>query len=178
MNDLIDEERYITDLTIPYHPIKTFPPHDHTLFLGSQSAVGGFPDKWNHVDEDYESVRRELISNNIKAIVCCAELYDLFPGDFEYLHVPMESNDDFDIAAVCVTAWNWIDKKLQKGSVLVHCNAGCHRSATVTIGYIAKALQMTVNESYSFVRSKRHCVHIDNFVPQLEALVNQSCPHS
>jgi protein-tyrosine phosphatase len=116
----------------------------------------------------------DSIQNNVKAVVCCAELYDLFRDDFEYLHVPMESNDEFDITASCVTAWNWIDKKLQNGSVLVHCNAGCHRSATVTIGYLAKRLKMTVNESYRHVRSKRHCVHIDNFIPQLELLVSQS----
>jgi hypothetical protein len=67
MNDPIDEERFFADLTIPYHHIHTFPSShhhsssNHSLFLGSQSAVGGFPDQWNHTEADYQQVREALI---------------------------------------------------------------------------------------------------------------------
>lgn len=76
-----------------------------------------------------------------------------------------------DISPACLQGWQWITEKIKIGSVLVHCNAGCHRSATVVIGYLAKYHHMTVQESYQFVRNKRICVHIDNFVSKLESLM-------
>jgi protein-tyrosine phosphatase len=164
------EEKYLNDLITPYHKIYTFK-NGNSLFLGSQSSVGGFPDKWNYSSTDYNKVKTELKLNNIKNIVCCAELYNLFPHDFEYLHVPMESNDDFDISISCQKAWQWIDEKLNYGSVLVHCNAGCHRSATVVIGYLAKHLNIPVPKSYDYVKNKRTCVNIDNFVYKLEKII-------
>lgn len=165
------EEQFITDLSTPFHKIYTFP-NGNSIFLGSQLAVGGFPDKWNYTDEDYQQVKQKLLDNNIKSVVCCAELYKLF-DELEFLHIPMESNDDFNITYSCNTAWKWISERLQTNSVLIHCNAGCHRSATITIGYIAASLNISIEESYNLVKNKRTCVHIDNFLPQLNKIIGE-----
>lgn len=165
-----NEDKYYNDLITPFHHIHTFN-NGNSIFLGSQSAVGGFPDKWNYTNEDYNKVKNTLQKNNIKAVVCCAELYDLFPKDLKYLHVPMESNDDFDISDACLKAWDWIKDRLNEGSVIVHCNAGCHRSATVVVGFLAQYLNMSLNESYSYVRNKRTCINLDNFINKLGKII-------
>ena len=41
------------------------------------------------------------------------------------------------------------------GRVFVHCHAGISRSATVCIAYLMQQKQMTLNDAYSFVKSKR-----------------------
>lgn len=91
-------------MVTPFHEIYTFK-NGNKLYLGSQSAVGGWPDKWNYNDNDYVDAKNKLMENNIRSIVCCAELFDFWKDDFSYLHIPMESNDNFDITKSCFTAW-------------------------------------------------------------------------
>lgn len=166
-----EENKYWADLVTPFHHIHQYA-NGNSIYLGSQSAVGGFPDKWNYGVADFDRVRDVLKEKQITSVVCCAELYDLFPSDFEYLHIPMESNDNFDIRNACITAWSWIDEKINHGSVIVHCNAGCHRSATVVVGYLCHKNGLAVEASLQYVKSKRSCIHLDNFIPKLQRLVN------
>ncbi len=165
-----EEERFMHDLSVPFHHIYTFP-NGNSLYLGSQLAVAGWPDRWNYTEKDDEVAKATLLASNIKSVVCCAELYDPWKSDIEFLHIPMQSGDDADIAPACLKGWDFITQKLNTGSVLVHCNCGIHRSATVVIGYLAKYQNMTIEESYKFVRSKRLCINIDNFVPKLQDLM-------
>ena len=166
----INQTLFYNDLITPFHKIHTFE-NCNSIFLGSQSSVGGFPDKWNYTDDDFKKVKDTLIKNNIKSIVCCAELYDLFPNNFKYLHIPMESNDSFDILPSCLLGWDFINENIKNGSVLVHCNAGCHRSATVVVGYLSKSLNISVNDSLSYVQNKRNCINIDNFIKKLDKII-------
>jgi protein-tyrosine phosphatase len=167
----INENNFLNDLLTPMHQIHTFA-NGNSLFLGSQSAVGGFPDKWNYNADDYENVKNQLDNSNIKSIVCCAELIKLY-DNFEYLHIPMESNDDFNINDSCIKAWEWINNKINEGSVLVHCNAGCHRSATIVVGYLSYKLNEPLVQSYNYVRLKRSCINLDNFMGKLENVISK-----
>lgn len=57
------------------------------------------------------------------------------------------------------------------GRILVHCNAGVSRSATVAIAYLMKAEAMTFAEAYDFVKSKRPCIQPNaGFMKQLKTL--------
>ena len=161
----MNNQKVYEDLTTPFHKIFTFP-NGNSIFLGSQSAVGGFPDKWNYSQKDYDNVFKELKKNNIKYVVCCAELYDLF-DKIEYLHIPMESNDNFDINESISKSFKFIDDRISKASVLVHCNAGCHRSATVVTYYMMKKMNWSVDKTHNFIKEKRSCVNIDNFRSKL-----------
>jgi protein-tyrosine phosphatase len=166
---LISHDCIYKDLLTPFHHIHTFD-NNNSIYLGSQSAVGGFPDKWNYTDKcTFGAVLEQLKKYNIKYIVCCAELYDLF-DELEYLHIPMESNDNFNIKPSVLKAHKFIDDKIENGSILVHCNAGCHRSATIVTSYLMKKLNWDVDTAHNYIKSKRSCVDISNFKIQLEKL--------
>ncbi|ORX90299.1 DSPc-domain-containing protein [Basidiobolus meristosporus CBS 931.73] len=53
------------------------------------------------------------------------------------------------------TAFSYIDEARSRGlSVLVHCQCGVSRSASLIIAYVMRTLRMNVNEAYSFVKAR------------------------
>lgn len=55
------------------------------------------------------------------------------------------------------------------GCILVHCNAGVSRSATICIGYLIRIECMTFDDAYQFVRLKRESARPnDGFLKQLK----------
>ncbi|XP_014242766.1 dual specificity protein phosphatase 14-like [Cimex lectularius] len=48
------------------------------------------------------------------------------------------------------------------GVTLVHCVAGVSRSASLCIAYLIKYKNMTLNEAYWYVHSKRRCIRPNN----------------
>lgn len=93
LNSAEEEQKFWDALSVPFHHIFTFS-NGNSLYLGSQLAVAGWPDKWNHTEKDYEDAKETLIQHHIKSVVCCAELLDNWKDIIEFLHIPMESNND------------------------------------------------------------------------------------
>lgn len=63
----------------------------------------------------------------------------------------------------------------QNGRILVHCNAGVSRSASVCIAYLMLQQKMNFENAFSLVKSKRECIRPnDGFTKQLK-LMNQHC---
>lgn len=92
-----------------------------------------------------------------------------FIPESHFLRVPV--NDSF-----CEKILPWLDKsvdfiekaKASNGRVLVHCLAGISRSATIAIAYIMKRMDMSLDESYRFVKEKRPTISPNfNFLGQL-----------
>jgi len=64
----------------------------------------------------------------------------------------------------------WIEKaRSEGGQVLVHCRVGVSRSATVTIAYVMKHLNLPLVDAYLIVRSRRLSVLIQ---PNMRLLYN------
>ncbi|KAL6301135.1 hypothetical protein BKA93DRAFT_487880 [Sparassis latifolia] len=64
----------------------------------------------------------------------------------------------------------WIDRAREEGGkVLVHCRVGVSRSATVTIAYVMKHLNLPLVDAYLIVRSRRLSVLIQ---PNMRLLYN------
>ncbi|ESK86728.1 hypothetical protein Moror_15218 [Moniliophthora roreri MCA 2997] len=65
---------------------------------------------------------------------------------------------------------DWIDQAREEGGhVLVHCRVGVSRSATVTIAYVMKHLNLSLVDAYLIVRSRRLSVLIQ---PNMRLLYN------
>lgn len=61
--------------------------------------------------------------------------------------------------------------KEHNGKVLVHCNAGVSRSATLVMGYLIVICGFSFDDAYDLVKSKRSCVRPnDGFLKQLKEL--------
>lgn len=59
----------------------------------------------------------------------------------------------------------------QSSNVLVHCNAGVSRSATVVIAYLMLVENFNYIEAYDYVKQARNCINPNlGFVKQLQSL--------
>ena len=57
------------------------------------------------------------------------------------------------------------------GKVLIHCQAGVSRSATITIAYIMSRSRLAMHDTFRFVKSRRAIVSPNfNFMGQLYSL--------
>lgn len=63
------------------------------------------------------------------------------------------------------------DAKSSHGRVLVHCNAGVSRAASIVIAYLILVRGMRFDDAYALVKSKRECIQPNaGFIKQLKKL--------
>lgn len=95
---------------------------------------------------------------------------NLFEKDFDYMNIPVNDNDSANISCWFDEAIHFIDNARDKdGKVLVHCQAGVSRSATVCIAYIMYKNNMQLEEAFDHVRSRRGVISPNlNFMQQLK----------
>ncbi|KAH8117945.1 hypothetical protein DFH11DRAFT_1687033 [Phellopilus nigrolimitatus] len=73
---------------------------------------------------------------------------------------------EHQLAPIC----EWMERARQEGgTILVHCRVGVSRSATVTIAYVMKHLELSLVDAYLIVRSRRLNVLIQ---PNMRLLYN------
>lgn len=79
-----------------------------------------------------------------------------YPEKFIYLSLDLRDLPDFPIFKEFPNALDFIEKAISSGGcVLVHCNAGISRSATIVLAYLIKHNNMSLNDAFNFLRSKR-----------------------
>lgn len=127
------------------------------LYLGSQDAVSAenvLRYKLTHI----LSVGIELPPVELPSKVKCKHLPCLDLPETDLLHYVLPVAIDFIEEA-----------KAAKGCVLVHCNAGVSRSASVVIGYLMQRRDMRFEEAYNLVKSWRPCIQPNaGFMQQLK----------
>jgi len=87
----------------------------------------------------------------------------------EYIHVPWEHNTD--IVPDLLRLVKLIDERVKRGKrVLVHCQCGVSRSATLVVAYcMYKSPQMSVQEAYDTVKEKSRWIGPNmNLIMQLQ----------
>ncbi|XP_032784480.2 serine-rich adhesin for platelets isoform X2 [Daphnia magna] len=92
-----------------------------------------------------------------------------FIQDSRFLRLPVNDSYGEKLLPYFVRATQFIDKVREtNGSVLVHCLAGISRSPTVAIAYVMRHLQMTFDDAFRYVKSKRSSISPNfNFLGQL-----------
>ncbi|KAJ8313801.1 hypothetical protein KUTeg_008362 [Tegillarca granosa] len=81
-----------------------------------------------------------------------------FPSKFTYRKMHINDYPEANILGMFNTAFGFIDKARENGCVLVHCNAGVSRAATIVIGYLMKTKGMTYQQAFDYTKSKRPCI--------------------
>ncbi|OCT84092.1 uncharacterized protein dusp10.2.L isoform X2 [Xenopus laevis] len=96
-------------------------------------------------------------------------LYHAESGALRYKRLPATDNSKQDLRQYFEEAFEFIEEAQQEGKgVLIHCQAGVSRSATIVIAYLMKHTLMTVGDAYKFVKGKRPIISPNlNFMGQL-----------
>jgi len=88
--------------------------------------------------------------------------------------VDARDSPSFEYLPLFDGAVDFIERRLNEGSsVIVHCNAGVSRSATIVVAFMMKHCKMSLQQAIGMVKEKRKCVDISNFKSQLEQYENQ-----
>uniref|UniRef100_A0A4W5MTW2 protein-tyrosine-phosphatase n=1 Tax=Hucho hucho TaxID=62062 RepID=A0A4W5MTW2_9TELE len=96
-------------------------------------------------------------------------LYHLGSGLIRYKRLPATDNSKQNLRQYFEEVFEFIEEAHQSGrGVLVHCQAGVSRSATIVIAYLMKHTLMTMTDAYKYVRGRRPVVSPNlNFMGQL-----------
>ena len=90
---------------------------------------------------------------NLAAITCPC----FYPGTFKYLSVEVEDSVSNDITQFFDVCTRFMNKAIvhHHGRVLVHCEAGKSRSASIVIQYLVRQHGMTLKHAYKVVKRSR-----------------------
>ncbi|XP_054629441.1 dual specificity protein phosphatase 2 isoform X1 [Dunckerocampus dactyliophorus] len=107
----------------------------------------------------HSSRRETLTAAGITAVLNVSSCSNFFEGEFQYLRLNVEDSLAADIGACFSTAIAFIDSVKQSGGrVLVHCQAGISRSATICLAYLMHAQRVRLDEAFDFVKQRRHVI--------------------
>lgn len=140
---------------------------DDFLYLGSQDAVTLENVQKYHLTDilsvGIQAPDSDIVYGNGQNSTVCHYF-------IECLDVPNTQLDGI------VTETNQIIGNVCKrnGRILVHCNAGVSRSASICIAYLMFQLKMNFDAAFLLVKSKRECIRPnDGFLKQLKQMDHQ-----
>lgn len=94
-----------------------------------------------------------------------------FDGELPYHNIAIPDNGEPIITEYLPEYVNFVSTHLASGNVLVHCWAGISRSATFVIAYLMVRENMSFDNAFQLVKSKREKINPKpGFIKQLQAL--------
>ncbi|XP_078085964.1 dual specificity protein phosphatase 10 [Mustelus asterias] len=127
------------------------------LFLGNEQDA-----------QDIEKMQRMNVGYIIN-VTTHLPLYHYEQGIFRYKRLPATDSNKQNLRQYFEEAFEFIEEAHQCGKgLLIHCQAGVSRSATIVIAYLMKHTRMTMTDAYKFVKGKRPIISPNlNFMGQL-----------
>ncbi|XP_072903154.1 dual specificity protein phosphatase 19 [Hemitrygon akajei] len=119
------------------------------------------------VAHNYEKLKTHKISHILNVGY---GIENAFPCEFIYKNVSILDLPDTAITLYFQECFDFIDQaKTQNGVVLVHCNAGVSRSASIVIGYLMWLYGLSFNDAFSEVKNARQVINPNpGFMEQLK----------
>lgn len=135
----------------------------------NNARVGGLAISGLEFCEDKEKMERE----QFKAVVSVCGDKLMLPVQVQHLWIVVEDHPREDISMFFNSAYDFIDRHIREGNVLVHCRAGISRSSSIVIAYLIKKNKLDFQQALSLVRMERPIVHPNKgFTKQLRRLAN------
>ncbi|NXX25680.1 DUS4 phosphatase, partial [Nicator chloris] len=139
------------------------------LDLGCSSCGTPFHDQGGPVEilpflylgSAYHAARRDMLDAlGITALLnVSSDCPNHFEGHYQYKCIPVEDNHKADISSWFMEAIEYIDSvKDCCGRVLVHCQAGISRSATICLAYLMMKKRVKLEEAFEFVKQRRSII--------------------
>ncbi|KAJ3604953.1 hypothetical protein NHX12_027004 [Muraenolepis orangiensis] len=149
-------DRFLTEYPEYCLRTKSLPP------LTSQSSGGPVEIlPFLYLGSALHASRREVLDTvGISALLnVSSDCPNHFEGDYQYKSIPVEDNHKEDISSWFLEAIEFIDSvRDSSGRVLVHCQAGISRSATICLAYLMKRKRVRLDEAFEFVRRRRSII--------------------
>ncbi|XP_066538081.1 dual specificity protein phosphatase 19b [Hoplias malabaricus] len=116
-----------------------------SLLLSSQDAAN-----------DIETLRRFKVTHVLNVAY---GVENAFPEQFTYKTVTMLDLPETQLSSYFPQCFEFIDEAREQGGVvLIHCNAGVSRSASIAIGYLMARQKIPFEEAFIKVKSARPSV--------------------
>ena len=115
-----------------------------------------------YLGSEYHATNTEWLNKcGIEAILNVSNRYpEIDETQFEYKHFPVRDSGDSDITSIFNDSFDFINNVRESGrKLLVHCQAGISRSATICIAYLMLIEGRTMEEAIKYVRSSRKCIN-------------------
>ena len=110
--------------------------------------------------EEHASNLPQLKENNIDNVLNVAKgCRNYFEDDLTYFNLPVLDICEEDISTIFQKSFEIIEQvRLSGGKVIVHCNAGISRSATICAAYLMRRQGLTMDEALKTIKDKRNCI--------------------
>ncbi|MBN3305914.1 DUS10 phosphatase, partial [Amia calva] len=121
-----------------------------------------------HDAQDFEKMQKLNIGYIIN-VTTHLPLFHYEQGIFNYKRLPATDSNKQNLRQYFEEAFEFIEEAHQSGKgLLIHCQAGVSRSATIVIAYLMKHTRMTMTDAYKFVKTRRPIISPNlNFMGQL-----------
>jgi protein-tyrosine phosphatase len=118
-----------------------------------------------------------LVKNNIKCILNVTPVNTPNYTGIEYYQVQMQDSAEQDLLGNLPECFSFLDYAYTKRhNVLIHCQAGISRSASVLIAYLMTKMNISYITAYKMVKQARPMIEPNkNFEKQLKTLGDGSC---
>ena len=142
------------------------------LYVGAQSSAGVL---FAHEDstESKQAILSQLRRDNVTVIICCCDdgkdgsAYRIFESDgISYAHACLDDGDVDSMAASYIYIEPLLRRALplvraatlRRESVLVHCNSGMHRSASIACAILMVERNMSLLDAFrSIIKGRVVC---------------------
>ena len=140
----------------PAHLVHTDPASGNKIYLGNFIAAN---------DETF------LADKKIKFVLTVASGLNIRVKDKSIEHKVIQAYDlpTFNLAQFFEETYNWMDSRMEKGNIFVHCAAGVSRSTSTIIAYLIRKFGWDFEHSLAYIKEKRKIVcPNDGFRKQLK----------
>lgn len=98
-----------------------------------------------------------ILKNDIKLIINCTNEVPSCNYVNNYIRIHLDDSPKTDIKRYFDRCINDINN-FNDGNVLIHCHAGVSRSATICIAYMMKTNNLSLENAFRYVRSRRSII--------------------